>query len=125
MKKFIQESFTQLVANRYLLVLNSSMIFLALCFAIYVALNVHPSELQLVSHYSDFGITHFYRNQWYYLLSFGAFGILSALMNTVLSVKLLINKDSSLAILYTWLSIAVIALAWMTTYAVLNVWSPS
>lgn len=124
MKKIIQESFSQLLTNRYLLVLNGSLVLLALSFAVYVGFSVRPSDLQLVSHYSAFGITHFYRDQWYYLLTFGVFGLFVAVMHVILAVKLLIVKGPTLAILFTWFSLAIIVFAWMTTYAVLNVWSP-
>jgi len=124
MKKIIQESLSQLIANRYLLVLCGSLILLAIGFAIYVGFNVRPSELQLVSHYSAFGVTHFYRDQWYYLLTFGVFGLCVAVMHAILAVKLLVVKGPMMAIMFTWLSIVIIILAWMTTYAILNVWSP-
>jgi len=124
MKKIIQDSFSQLIANRYLLVLNGFLILLAVSFAIYVGINIRPSELQLVSHYSDFGVTHFYRSQWYNLLTFGLFGIVVAVMHVILSVKIMVVKGPKIAILFTWLSLAIVVFAWMTTYAVLNIWSP-
>ena len=124
MKKIIQDSFSQLFANRYLLVLSGLLLLLALSFAIYVGINVRPSELQLVSHYSDFGVTHFYRSQWYNLLTFGFFGVAVALMHVLLAVKILIIKGPKVAILFAWLSLAIVVFAWMTTYAVINVWSP-
>lgn len=124
MKKIIQESFSQLVSNRYLLVLSGLLILLALSFAIYVGINVRPSELQLVSRYSDFGVTHFYRAQWYNLLTFGVFGLFVAVMHVILAVKILIVKGHRIAILFAWLSVVIIIFAWMITYAVLNVWSP-
>ncbi len=124
MKKIIQESFSQLLAHRYLLVLNGFLLVFAIGFAIYVGFSVRPSDLQLVSHYSAFGITHFYRDQWYYLLTFGVFGFFVAVMHIILSVKLLVVKGPTLALLFAWFSVAIIIFAWMTTYAVLNVWSP-
>ena len=125
MKKIIEESFSQLLGNRRLFVLCIVLALLAISFAFYVGFNVHPSELQLVSHYSAFGVTHFYRDQWYYLLDFGVFGILVALMHIILAVKILVVKGPTLAVLFAWMSIAIIIFAWMTTYALLNVWSPS
>ncbi len=122
MKKTIKDSFNSLVADRYLLVLSSILVLLAISFAIYIALNVRPSELQLVSHCSAFGVTHLYRDQWYYLLSFGVFGLLAAAFHTVLAVKILTIKGHSLAILFAWLGIAIIVLAWMTAYAVINIY---
>lgn len=124
MKKTIQESFTLLIASRYLLVLCSAILLLALSFVIYIGLNVRPSELQLVSHYSAFGVTHLYRDQWFYLLNFGVFGLFASIIHVIIAVKIFIVKGSSLAILFAWLGIVIILLAWITSFAVLNVWYP-
>ncbi len=125
MKKLIQESFSDLMGNRQLFVMCVVIALSAFGYILYVVLNVHPSELQLVSHYSAFGVTHFYRDQWYYLLVFAIFGLLLAVMHIVLIVKILAVKGHALAVLFAWMTIAMIAFAWMTTYALLNVWSPS
>lgn len=125
MKKTIQESFTLLTANRYLLVLCASVILLSIGFVVYIGFQVRPSELQLVSHYSAFGITHLYRDQWFYLLNFGLFGIFAAALHIILAVKILMLKGPSLAISFAWMGIILILLAWATAYAVINVWSPS
>jgi hypothetical protein len=116
MKNTIKSSFTSLVADRYLLVLSGILALLALSFAVFIALSVHPSDLQLVSHCSAFGLTHFYRDQWYYLLIFGFFGL-----HIILSVKIMMAKGHSLAILFAWLGIAIVVLAWITAYAIINI----
>ena len=125
MKNTIQSSLRQLVAHRYLLVLNAVIVLLALAFAVYVAVSVRPSELQLVSHYSAFGVTHLYRDQWFYLLAFGLFGLFAAAIHGALSVKLLVVKGPSLAVAFAWIGIFTILMAWVTAAAVINVWSPS
>jgi hypothetical protein len=122
MKKTIKDSLNAFVADRYLLVLSAVIALLAISFAIYIGLNVRPSELQLVSHCSAFGVTHLYRDQWYYLLAFGVFGLMAALFHIALAVKLLTVKGHSLAIMFAWLGIAVLILAWMTAYAVINIY---
>lgn len=122
MKKTIKDSFALLIADRYLLVLSGVLALLAISFAVYIGLNVRPSELQLVSHCSAFGVTHLYRDQWYYLLTFGVFGLFAAIIHIILAVKLLTVKGHSLAILFAWLGIAAIILAWMTAYAVINIY---
>lgn len=121
MKKTIQESFTILIANRYLFSLCIAILLITIGFITYIGLNVRPSELQLVSHKSDFGITHFYRDQWFYLLNFGVFGLFAAVMHVILSVKLYIIKGNQLAVLFAWLGIVIIILAWVTAWAVLDV----
>lgn len=124
MKPIIKDSLKQLVADRYLLVLTSFLLLLALSFVTYIILSVHPSELQLVSHYSAFGITHLYRDQWYYLLSFALFGLVIVVLHIAIAIKLLIIKGPSLAVMFTWLGIAIILFGWIMSAAVINVWSP-
>lgn len=123
MKKTIKDSFQLLVANRYLLVLSVVLLILTISFALYVSLTVKPSELQLVSHCSAFGLTHLYRDQWFYLLTFGFFGFAAAILHIILATKLLSVKGSSLAIMFVWLGIVIVILAWMTAYPILNIFN--
>jgi len=124
MKKTIHESLKQLVADRHLLVLVSALMLLALGFAITIGLSVHSSELQLVSHYSAFGVTHFYFDQWYYLFVFVVFGIIVGILHAVIAIKLLTIKGHSVATMFTWFGIGIILLGWVTALAVINVWKP-
>lgn len=125
MNQIIKDSLQRLVADRYLLVLSASIVLVAVSFAIYIGASVRPSELQLVTHYSAFGVTHLFRDQWYYLLLFGAFGLGVAAMHIALMVKILIVKDRQVAMLLGWMTLAILVFAWMCAYAVINVWSPS
>jgi hypothetical protein len=124
MKEIIKESFKQLIADRYLLTLLAGMMLLAIVLAIIIGLSIHPSELQLVSRYSTFGVTHFYRDQWFYLFVFVAFEIVVALLHTIISIKLLIVKGHPLAIVFAWFGVGTILLGWVAAFAVLNVWTP-
>ena len=120
MKTIIIKSLKDLVADRYLLVLSSLLILLALGFAITIGLSIHPSERQLISHYSAFGITHFYFDQWFYLLSFVFFGIVVAVLHLIIAIKLLIIKGHSLAIMFVWFGISIILLGWVTASTLLS-----
>lgn len=93
----------------------------SLLFCIYVALNIHPSELQVVTHYTAFGSTNFYRDKWYYLIGFIIFGILTAVIYVALACKIYRNKGRELAIPFTWLGVIMIILATATVYQVLKV----
>lgn len=123
MKKTIKESFSLLLDNRYLLVLCVILALLGIGFVIYIGLNVRPSELQLVSHCSAFGFTHLYRDQWFYLLNFGVFGLFAAIMYIILTVKVFLVKGKPLAIAFAWLGIVIMLFAWTTAYPVLNILS--
>lgn len=122
MKKTIKDSLKLLIADRYLFVLAIILVVAAVSFAIYIGLNVRPSELQLVSHCSAFGVTHLYRDQWFYLLTFGLFGLLTAALHIVLALKLHSKKGRSLAVLFLWAGLAIVLLAWITAYAVINIY---
>jgi hypothetical protein len=92
--------------------------------AIAIGFSIHFSELQLVSHYSAFGFTHLYRDQWFYLFVFVIFGLIVAFVNSIIAVKIMIVKGRTLAILITWLGIGILFLGWITASVVLNVWTP-
>ena len=124
MKEIIFKSLKELIADRYLLVVISTMLLLSFVFAIILGFSIHPSELQLVSHYSTFGITHIYRDQWFYLLVFVIFEIVVSSLHAILSIKILVTKGRSLAVVFAWLGIVVLFLGWTTAMAVLNVWTP-
>lgn len=124
MKTIIKDTTKRLVADRPLLAVLGLLILLTIGLVIYVGLSVNPSELQLVSRYSAFGITHLYREQWFYLLSFAVFGVMAATLHTIITAKILALKGHSLAIMFAWLGVAIVLLAFATSRAVINVWSP-
>lgn len=125
MKKIIQESFRQFITSRYLVTTSLGLLLLALIFALYIGLNVKPSELQLVTHYSAYGITHLYRDQWFYLLTFGLFGLFVAVSHILIAAKVFVMKGQSLAAMVLWLGISIILFAWVMAGTIINVWSPS
>ena len=120
----IKQAFKELITNRYLTVLTVVTLVLALGFITYVLLNVRPSELQLVTHYTAYGVTHLYRDQWYYLFAFGGFALLVAFLHITVSIKLYLTKGHPLAIMFAWMGVGIIIFAWVTAFSIINVWSP-
>ncbi len=120
----IKESLKQLLTNRYLTVLSIVTVVLALLFVAYILIAVRPSELQLVTHYTAFGVTNLYRDQWFYLLGFGAFALIVAFMHIGLAIKLYVTKGHPLALLVAWAGIGVLLFAWIIAFSIINVWSP-
>ncbi len=109
------------MADRYLLTLVITMFVFALSCAIIIGFNVHPRDLRLPSHYSAYGITHFYFDQWFYLLVFIFFGFIAAVLHSAIAVKLLIVKGHSLAVMYAWAGLAIILLGLRIALMVLSV----
>jgi len=124
MKNTLVHSFKELVTNRYLTVLSSILVLLSIAFIIYIFIAVRPSDLQLVTHYTAYGVTHLYRDQWFYLWSFAGFAVLVAFFHVALAIKLYITKGHPLAIGLVWIGIGVILFAWATALSIINVWSP-
>lgn len=124
MRTSITHSIKELLTNRYLTTLAIVTLVLAISFAIYIVVAVRPSELQLVTHYTAFGVTKLYRDQWFYLWGFGLFGLLVAFFHIALSIKIYVTKGHPLALLVAWLGIGVLLFAWIMSFSIINVWSP-
>ena len=124
MKTIIKESLKTLFEDKPVLVLLSFLIFLSIIFSIIISVSINSSELQLVSHYSAYGITHLYRDQWFYLIVFVLFEIVVATLHSLISIKLLVTKGRSLAIMFAWFGIGILFFGLITAEAVLNVWNP-
>jgi hypothetical protein len=71
------------------------------------ALHVVPSELQVTVHYTAFGVTNFYRDNWSYLIVFVAQAVLLLVAHSLITVKLFDQKGRNFAVLFLGLSIAV------------------
>lgn len=121
LKNTIITSFKELTTNRYLTVLSGVLVVLAFGFILYIFLAVRPSELQQVTHYTAFGVTHLYRDQWFYLLSFAGFALLTAFLHITIAIKLYITKGHPLAIMFAWLGIGIVIFAWLTSIWLINI----
>ena len=87
----------------------------------YVALSLHGSDLQLATRYTSFGETHFYRNKWYYLLSFIVFAVIFMVMHIGIITKLYVSGMKPLATAFGWLSMIIVVLMFSYTYHVLSI----
>lgn len=124
MKSIIKQSVKQLIADRYLLELVLIMALLSIAFAIIIGLSISPSEIQLVSHYSAFGPTNYYLDQWFYLLVFVLFEPVVAILHTIIAIKLLNIRGRSMAIMFIWLGIGIILIGLATALKVIVGWKP-
>jgi hypothetical protein len=114
MKKIIKDSLKQFASSRYLLVLAVLIILLVIIFSVIISLLIQPAETQLVSHYSAFGITNFYKDQWFYRYVFIIFEVVVGLLHIIISIKLLQTKGRPLAILFLWIGIGIVIAGFIT-----------
>lgn len=117
----ITSTFKQIIKDRPLLMLCLSIIALAIAFIIYFSLRLSARELQIATRFSDFGETQLYRNKWYYLFSFiGIVGTIT-IAHLLLIGKLIDREMRPFAVALGWLSIVLIVVAFLVTYAVFGV----
>lgn len=111
--------------DRYLAVLLTVFLLECLILLGFLAISIKPSELQVVVHYTSFGDTNFYRDRWYYLLSFDFFVVITATLHTFIMYKLLQLKNREFAIAFVWASIVIVLIAGALFYQVLKIASLS
>jgi hypothetical protein len=121
MRHVIQSAFQKLVADRLALFLCAVILIGGIVYIVYVALNLSASDLQLAVRYTSYGDTHFYRNKWYYLLSFVLFGVLYMVLHIGMIMKLLVAEMKQLAYGLGWLSLLVLLMMFVYTFQVLQI----
>ena len=85
------------------------------------ASHIRISELQVAVRYSSFGITNFYREQWFYQLTFMVFGIAVYVIHTLVGLKLYQKKGQRFAVAFGWLTVALLAITVITVAAIFQV----
>jgi hypothetical protein len=121
MKKTITSTLKTILEDRLMTVMVVVLVLMSLAYCIYVGASLRPSDLQVAVHYTAFGPTGFYREKWYYLATFVVFGLLVAIMHSVLVVKLYIQGRRQMALMFAWMSLLLIVIAFFMTRAVLKV----
>lgn len=121
MKHRITASLKTLTADRPLMIVLGLFGIGCLGLLIYYALHIHPSELQIVNHYTSFGTTNFYRDRWYYLIGFIVFICIMLAAHVTLSYRILVQKGHDLALAFAWLGVVMVVIAAAVSYQVLSI----
>lgn len=121
MKNAMTTTWDQLKGDRTLIILIGLITVLGLLYSVFVALSVSPTELQVATRYTAFGGTQYYRNKWYYLLSFILFGLVMTFVHISLVMKLKSRNMRSLAVSMGWLAIILLFILFLVTRSVLGV----
>lgn len=121
MKTNFITSLKLILADRLVTAMLVLFILACAAYCIYVGVSLRPSDLQVAVHYTAFGGTSFYREKWYYLISFIMFGLILGVIHSILIVKLYVQERRQLAILFAWFSFLLLLIAWIITHSVLKV----
>lgn len=116
----IKDNLISITKNRAIVAAWFVMFLLAASLIAVTALQVHYSELQTLVRYTAFGDTKLYSSQWYYLLSFVAFGLVIFVLHSLIGLKLYDRKGSRSTLIFLCLSISVLVIAYFIILALLN-----
>jgi hypothetical protein len=114
-------SLKTLFSDRTVLAFTAALLLAGIAYILFVVFSLRPSELQVAAHYSAFGETHYYRDKWYYLISFAVFGLVFMIVHISVLVKLASQGLRSLAVAFGWLSVILVPLLFIFTRSVLGV----
>jgi hypothetical protein len=121
MKQLLRTYWNTLTNDRTLFVQAILIVVIGILYLVYIGLSLAPTDLQIATRYTSFGGTQYYRNKWYYLLTFVLFGIAIVVSHLGLSVKLATREMRPLAVAFGWLSIIILGLLFFFTFSVLGV----
>jgi len=108
------------IEDKYFTISLLIFLLIVMTYLVITGFSIKPSERQVISHYSAFGMTHFYFDQWFYLFSFIFFGVLLTIFNSFIAIKIHLEKGRSLAMSYLVISIGIIFLCWSTASTVMS-----
>lgn len=121
MNQLIKTIWTQLRGDRPLLFLCGLLLAVGIAYAIFVALSLSPTELQIATRYTAFGGTQYYRNKWFYLIGFAVFGLMMTILHIGAVVKLAHREMRPLAIAFGWLGVLMMGILLFITLSVLGI----
>ncbi len=121
MKTRLLLSFHTIARDRQVFAACLAVIALALCYVVFVGLAIQPTELQVATHYSAFGETHFYRSQWYTIAALAGFGLIVPALHIAIVARLLRDELRTFALYFSYLTIFMIILAFIYARSILSV----
>lgn len=99
----------------------TAVVMLSLLYAVFIVLSVESRDIQVVTQYSGFGESHFYKSPWYTLYLFAAMGIVIGICNVVAMTKLYSYERRGFGVYVGWVTILMIAVASVWTAKVFGV----
>lgn len=119
-KHIIRETAKAILADRGYLSLVVAIIVIALIYILYVTTSIESRDIQVVTQYSAFGESHFYKSRWLYLYTFAGIGIVAAAINIAIMGKMLQYDRRSMGVAVGWVTIVFFVVATAVAHSVLQ-----
>lgn len=105
MHQVIKQHFKTAKADRWWFGLTIFNGLLAVIVSIVIGLAIQPKGVQVITHYSSFGIVQFYRSHWYHLWNYVLLSLVIYGAHSMISLKLHQLKRRDLALALLWLTV--------------------
>ncbi len=121
MKHYLSPIISQFRNDRSFLFLLAALITTGVVYIIYVSIALAPTDLQVATRYTAFGNVQYYRDQWFYLLSFVGFGGIATVIHAGMAIKLYIRNMRSLAFGFGWLGLILMLIMFLIARSVIGI----
>ena len=119
-RELVKLSLKRIAADRPFLFLMVALVAVGFIYCLAVAFNIHQSDVTVYSRYTAFGVAHFYKSHWQYLISFLMFGLIVTAAHLGLMVKLHSIERRWVAIAVGWIGIVILMLSFTYAFAVMS-----
>ncbi|MDO4781158.1 MAG: hypothetical protein Q4A34_02095 [Candidatus Saccharibacteria bacterium] len=82
---------------------------------------IEPKETQVITHYTIFGTTNYYRGYWYSLWLYGVLAVIMVAGHLLLAAKLYQSHSREASLGLLWLGIGMLGLLWLMAMPVINI----
>lgn len=120
MRETFKTAVKLILADRAVATMLLFLAVLSIIYSLYVGFSLRPGDLQVAVHYTSYGETNYYREQWYYLISFVLFGAMVLVAHSLIAMKLYVLQRRQLAITFIWFSYLLLIVAWIVARSVLG-----
>lgn len=124
MKETVTTAAKHIAKDRIVLLTFVILLLLCLVFAVYFALRVKPSDIQVYIHYTSYGGVNFYASQWYYALAYSLFFVFIGAVHSIIGAKLYTLRGRQFALYFGWFSVGVVLIGAVNFSHIVNVAFP-
>lgn len=114
MKQISKQDIKTALKDRWWVGLVITNIVIGLIVAVVIVVAIEPRETQVITHYSAFGVSNFYRSSWTQLLNYGLLELIVVAAHSLLSLKLMHieRRDLALALLWATIGLSLVVLTY-------------
>ena len=121
MKKHTTLLLDSVLNDRWIIGLLIANFVIMIAVIIALAVIIDPKETQVITQYSAFGVTAFYRGYWYSLWMYAVFELILVVGNATLTAKLAQLGKRDLALALAWLTIGLSVVTFLFAQSIIKI----